>query len=204
MARAGVLTIGVAFALPEPHASMLRRMRQDADDPQATIVPPHVTFLPPSVVRRTETEGVERHLATVAARHEPFDLHLSGAGSFRPVSQVVFAQVSEGIAACELLAADVCSGPLAIDRSFPYHPHVTVAHDVGADALDRAYAKLRPFDATLCVCDFTLFEQSDNAWRIRRVFGLGHRVARAGRPTRDLKGATAAGHPGYRRRAADH
>lgn len=175
-------TIGVAIALPEPLATDLRRMRREAGDPHADTVPPHVTFLPPSVVSSAALEPIERHLATVAQRHAPFELHLLGAGTFRPVSQVVFAQVSEGLATCELIASDVCSGPLAIDRAFPYHPHVTVAHDVADAELDRTYARLSDFDVRVRVSQFTMFEQStDERWRSRRILALGHRAQRAGR-----------------------
>src|SRR3712207_8607561 len=48
-------------------------------------------------------------------------------------SDVVFVAVARGIGNCELLADDVRRGPLARSLTFPYHPHVTVAHDVPAD-----------------------------------------------------------------------
>ncbi len=174
-------TIGVAIALPEPIAETLRQLRRDAGDPQADLVPPHVTFLPPSVVPGAALGEIERHLASVAAAHRPFTLHLAGAGSFRPVSQVVFAQVSEGIGQCELIAADVCTGPLDYEPSFPYHPHVTIAHGVTAEQLDRSYDSLGDFDAVLDVVEFTMFEQTtQGTWTTRRSFPLGGAGAVAG------------------------
>ncbi len=75
---------------------------------------------------------VEEHLRAVSSGHAPFELHLAGPGTFRPVSPVVFVQVSDGIAQCELIEADVRSGPLFRETTFPYHPHVTVAQNVPA------------------------------------------------------------------------
>ena len=46
--------------------------------------------------------------------------------------------MARGIAECERIAADVRTGPLARPLTFPYHPHVTVAHDVPTDMLDMA------------------------------------------------------------------
>ena len=74
-------------------------------------------------------------------------MHLSGTGTFRPVSDVVFVAVARGIGNCELLANDVRRGPLARSLSFPYHPHVTVAHDVPEDMLELAYSGLADLSA---------------------------------------------------------
>ena len=48
----------------------------------------------------------------------------------------------------EALAWSVGRGPLDIEREFPYHPHVTIAHHLADDVLDRAFAELADFDAT--------------------------------------------------------
>jgi 2'-5' RNA ligase len=122
--------LGVVVSVPEPWAQLLVDWRTKVGDPQASLVPPHVTLLPPTVVPCSERAAISTHLARVARRHPPFDVHLSGTGTFRPVSEVVFVAVALGIADCELIAADVRTGPLARPLNFPYHPHVTVAHDV--------------------------------------------------------------------------
>ena len=70
--------------------------------------------------------------AAVAARLEPFVVTLVGTGTFRPVSDVVFVQVVDGARACDRLQEQVRTGPLERRLGFPYHPHVTVAHDVPA------------------------------------------------------------------------
>jgi 2'-5' RNA ligase len=170
------VNLGVAITVPEPFATTLAAWRERVGDPEGWRVPPHVTLLPPTLVRAERLGAVERHLAAVAADGEPFDLHLSGTGTFQPVSDVVFVVVAAGIAQCELLEARVRSGPLARPVRFPYHPHVTVAHDVPAEQLDAAYAGLAGFDARFPVNVFTMFVQgSDGVWLPRREFPLGIR-----------------------------
>jgi 2'-5' RNA ligase len=168
------LTLGVAIPVPAPWAEELAGWRARVGDPAAARVPPHVTLLPPTQVPAAAMPAIEDHLAAAAATVSPFSMHLSGAGTFRPVSDVVFVVVAAGIAQCELLEAAVRSGPLARKTRFPYHPHVTVAHDIPDEALDQAYAGLAGFDARFPVPAFTVFEQeSGGVWVPRKDFGLG-------------------------------
>jgi len=116
---------------------------------------------------------IESHLATVASQHRPFQLHLRGTGTFRPVTQVVFVAVAAGISACEQLAGDIRSGPLARELRYPYHPHVTVAHDVARAALDAVFDGLASFEARFPVDSFTLYEHGpEHRWRPLRRFAL--------------------------------
>lgn len=176
------VVLGVSIAVPSPHAGILVDARVRAGDPQALLVPPHVTLLPPTRVRRDDLAMIEAHLADAAAAISPFSMHLSGTGTFRPVSQVVFVQVAAGLAECELLEARVRSGPLARDLDFPYHPHVTIAQDVQPSALDIAYESLQDFVARFGVGAFTMFERGkDGAWQPRREFPLGQSSPQAPR-----------------------
>ncbi|MDQ1646781.1 MAG: hypothetical protein QOJ50_2965 [Cryptosporangiaceae bacterium] len=164
-------TIGVAIGIPEPWGSELRQHRALAGDPQAQSVPPHVTLVPPTEIPGGDLSDVEEHLRKIAARHSPFELHLRGTGTFRPVTDVVFVVVAAGIAECEQLESDVRSGPLIRELHFPYHPHVTVAHDVPDRQLDAAYDRLADFNARFRVWGFTLFEHgADGHWRPQRDF----------------------------------
>jgi 2'-5' RNA ligase len=166
--------VGVAIAVPEPFATPLATWRERVGDPEGKRVPPHVTLLPPTLLRSDRLQAAERHLTRVAADGEPFEMHLAGTGTFRPVSDVVFVVVAAGISQCEMLERRVRSGPLARATRFPYHPHVTVAHDVPADQLDAAYDGLAGFEARFPVHVFTMFQQgSDGVWRPRREFPLG-------------------------------
>jgi 2'-5' RNA ligase len=168
----GSVRIGVAFDIPEPWGSQLTQRRASAGDPLAAYVPAHLTLLGPTDVDRLDLPFVESHLAAVAAAHPPYTVHLRGTGTFRPVTEVVFVAVAAGISECEQLAAAIGS---AFDRQtrFPYHPHVTVAQEVPAPALDAVYDDLAGFSARFRVDQFTLFEHDgDGRWKPRRDFPL--------------------------------
>lgn len=109
----------------------------------------------------------------MAAAHRLFRMVLRGGGSFRPVSPVVFVRVEEGERECRLLEADVRSGPLARELAFPYHPHVTVAHGLAEDVLDRAQEQARSFYATFPVPGFSLSRfDVDEVWRPWRSYAF--------------------------------
>jgi 2'-5' RNA ligase len=167
-------TIGVAIAIPEPHGASLQAFRASYGDPLATAIPTHVTLLPPTPVHSSDLYDVEEHLRKVALAEQPFELHLRGTGTFAPVSPVVFVQLAQGIGDCERIEAQVRSGPLSRMLSFPYHPHVTVAHYLPQGVLDRAYSELATYDARFPVWGFSLFEHGDDGvWRPQRDFPFG-------------------------------
>ena len=99
-------------------------------------------------------------------------MHLRGTGTFRPVSPVVFVTLVEGISQCEQLADVGAPGSARRRPPFPYHPHVTVAHHLADDLLDRAFAELADFE-----CEFDVAELPPLRARRDRS---------AGRPTRDF------------------
>jgi 2'-5' RNA ligase len=172
----GRVTLGVAIAIPEPHASVLSEWRRGSGDAAADLMWPHVTLLPPTPVAVDEIAAIEEHLAHAARTVEPFEMHLSGTGTFRPISPVVFVQVARGVSNCEVLEANVRSGPLQRELEFPYHPHVTVAQLVAEPELDRVYEGLAGFAARFEVSGFHLFHrEADGHWRTRSEFLLGAR-----------------------------
>lgn len=165
------VTIGVAIPVPGPYGEELQRWRADFGDPMAASIPAHVTLLPPSAVPVSALDEVRSHLEKVAADVEPFDLHLRGTGTFRPVSPVVFVQVAEGVSHCERLERKVRSGALERELSFYYHPHVTVAHHLAEPALDRAFDTLAGYEARFTVESFSMYEHGhDGVWRPVEVF----------------------------------
>ncbi|WP_052848710.1 2'-5' RNA ligase family protein [Streptomyces avicenniae] len=167
------VTLGVSVAVPEPHGSRLQRHRLGFGDVAAAGIPTHVTLLPPTVADPADLPVVEAHLAAVAAAGRPFRLRLSGTGTFRPLTPVVFVRVAEGGTACARLQAAVraSGGPLARELLFPYHPHVTVAHGIAEEAMDRAQAELAGYEAAWTVRGFSLYEQdSSGVWRLCREY----------------------------------
>ena len=166
MSVARLTTIGVSIPIPDPHGDYLQRRRADFGDPQAWQIPAHITLLPPTEVDEPTYAAFRGHCAAVAAAHTPFDVVLRGTGTFRPLSDVVFIQVAQGVSDCEALERALRSGPVIRELDFYYHPHVTVAHNVGEDALDRAFAELADYSVTFEVGAFHLYEQGDDgAWR---------------------------------------
>ncbi len=166
-------TIGVSVAVPEPWGRELQDYRIALGDEAARHIPTHITLLPPHAVEADDLDAVVAHLETVAGRMPAFHVHLRGTGTFRPVSPVVFVGVVEGISGCEQLSAQVQRGPLAIDRVFPYHPHVTVAHSLEEAALDRAFTELRHFEAAFDVTAMWMYLHDDSTgWQPSRAFDL--------------------------------
>ncbi|SDS33587.1 2'-5' RNA ligase [Nocardioides scoriae] len=173
-------TIGVSVAVPEPWGGELQRYRIALGDEAARGIPTHITLLPPYDVDEAGVTALVDHLGAVAARSECFSVHLRGTGSFRPVSPVVFVGVVEGISQCEQLAGDVLDGPLALDRDFPYHPHVTVAHHLADEELDRAFADLAHYEAAFEVSEMWMYRQDPQlGWQPSQAFPLGLRAPAA-------------------------
>ena len=167
-------TIGVAIAIPEPWASELQDYRTSVGDTTATQIPTHITLIPPTEVEGADIDAVTRHLEAAATSVEPFDIHLRGTGTFRPVSPVVFVTVAEGISQCEVLASAVRRGPLAVELHFPYHPHVTIAHHLDDPALDRAFEELAAFECRFDVDAFSLYVHDEHdGWQPTHEYALG-------------------------------
>jgi 2'-5' RNA ligase len=176
-----VTTIGVSVAVPEPWGAELQDYRVGLGDATASGIPTHITLLPPVDVEDPLMPLVHEHLQQAAARARPFEVHLRGTGTFRPVSPVVFVNVVRGISGCEQLAQAVRTGPLAVDPTFPYHPHVTVAHHLDEELLDRAFDDLETFDCRFTVDHFSLYvHHAATGWTPVRDFGLATEV-RTGR-----------------------
>lgn len=173
-ARDGARTIGVAIPIPEPYGRMAQRRRESFGDPLATAIPTHITLLPPTTVDGAAMAGIEDHLVRIARTERAFWIRLRGTGTFRPVSPVVFVALADGIGGCEQLQARVASGPLVREPTFPYHPHVTIAHHLPEEVMDRAFKELAGYRADFEVWGFSLYEHGrDGVWRPQRDFVFG-------------------------------
>lgn len=169
-----VRTIGVAIPVPEPYGSLLRQKRADFGDPMARTVPSHVTLIPPTDVTDAELEGVCDALERASASLPPFPMRLRGTATFRPISPVVFIAVSQGISYTEMLAKAVRTALKVDEPEFPFHPHVTIAHNIDDAGLDRAYDELSGFECQFSVDGFALYQHDDvEGWVPQRKFALG-------------------------------
>jgi 2'-5' RNA ligase len=172
----GTVTIGVSIAVPEPHGSLLQERRAGFGDAAAHGIPTHVTLLPPTEVDEADLPAVDAHLTEVAAAGRSFPMRLSGTGTFRPLSPVVYVRVVAGAEACTRLQQRIrdASGPMARELLFPYHPHVTVAHGIEEAAMDRAFEELADYEAEWLCTGFALYEQgADGVWRKLREYTFG-------------------------------
>jgi 2'-5' RNA ligase len=171
-------TVGVSIPIPPPFGPELQARRASYGDPLAPTTPAHITLLGPTEVEESELAELVEHLGQAARSIEPFVVVLRGTGTFRPVSDVVFVQVARGISACEQLEDGIRNGRWGADLAFPYHPHVTVAHDVAEDQLDRAFDELAQFAATFEVRSFHLYvRDGGGTWVPAREFPLGDGAA---------------------------
>ena len=164
--------VGVILGFPEDVAAELRAWRASFGDPMAHVIPAHITL-----VTTTESEDWDAtlsHVRHVASQQAPFRVTVSGTGSFRPVSEVVYLNVSEGFDECVRLHAELQRGPLERELPFPYHPHVTVAHDVEPRRLDAAEQALRDYSTTFTVDSMGLYEHdADGLWQLREELDFG-------------------------------
>ena len=131
-------------------------------------------MLSPTEVDEDQGPEVHEHLERVAASQQRFTMVLRSTGTFRPVSPVVFVQVAGGISACERIEQAIRTGPLKRDVRFYYHPHVTIAHHIDDEAMDRAFDELASYECSFEVGAFHLYEHGDDlVWRAVRRFDFG-------------------------------
>lgn len=163
---------GVVVALPEPYASELRSWRASFGDPLADVVPAHITLVTATPI--ADWREVTEHVRAVAAEQRCFQVTLRGTGGFRPVSPVVFLRVETGFGDCVALHERLQRGPLERELPFPFHPHVTVAHDISEAAMDDASARLRSYEASFHVASMGLYEHgADGVWTLREELDFG-------------------------------
>ncbi len=169
-----VTVVGVSIPIPSPFGPELQSRRASYGDPLADVTPAHITLLGPTEVAADDVVDLEAHLRHAAAQVQPFVVVLRGTGTFRPLSDVVFVQVARGISGCEQLEQAIRKGRWGTELAFPYHPHVTVAHDVPEAQLDRAFDELAGYVATFEVRDVHLYVKAGAAaWVPVREFALG-------------------------------
>lgn len=168
------VTVGVSIAIPDPYGEHLRARRRSFGDVLADRIPSHITLAPPLVVEHDGVEAFAEDLRELAEVFQPFTVSLLGTGTFRPMSPVVFVAVSEGIAQIEVLAEGVRKAIDAPVPEFPFHPHVTVAHHLPDEALDRALTELSDFRASFVVDAIHLYvDDAERGWVPTHRFDLG-------------------------------
>lgn len=168
------MLIGISIAIPEPWGEWLREKRRSFGDPGAEHIPSHITLSPPLEIDARDLESLGDALEGVGAEHHPFTVALAGTGTFRPVSDVVYIVVRQGVPESAELARGVQAAASAPQPEHDFHPHVTVAHELDHESLDRAAADLADFECEFEVDEFKLYVHDDErGWEPVRSFALG-------------------------------
>ena len=189
------MSVGVIQGFPPAIAEELQRWRASFGDPMAGVVPAHITLVTTTPTR--DWEATRAHVREVARNQAPFMVTISGTGTFRPVSPVVYINVEEGFDACVDLHAKLQTGPLQRELPFSYHPHVTIAHDVAPESLDEAETVLESYKATFPVVSMGLYvHDADGIWQLREELDFGTETdddggTRGSKTDADANGATA-------------
>jgi 2'-5' RNA ligase len=166
------MSVGVILGFPPDIAAELQRWRASFGDPMAGVIPAHITLVTTTPTK--DWEATRSHVREVARRQAPFTVTISGTGSFRPVSPVVFLNVEDGFGDCVNLHEQLQTGPLERDLPFAYHPHVTIAHDVAPESLDEAETVLKDYRVTFPVASMGLYEHDNNGiWQLREELDFG-------------------------------
>lgn len=169
-------SVGVVIAIPDPIAGELERWRASFGDPMAALVPPHITLI--TTTPASNWASTIQHVREVASAQRPFTVTLKSTGTFRPLTPVVFVNITEGFEDCVDLHRRLQTGPLAREPEYPFHPHVTVAHDVSEANLDFAEEQLHDFEASFAVRTMGLYEHDlSGVWKLREELTFGQNAA---------------------------
>lgn len=170
-AVAQATALGVVIQLPSPLDATVREWRRRYGGQAAAAIAPHITLVSGST---TDWDSAVRHVRKVAAHMPVFRVGISGTGTFRPISPVVFMNVIEGAQACGRLHDALVDGPLRHELSYGYHPHLTIAHEVEDSIMDLAQEELSGESMTFPVDSIGLFGiDSAGAWSLREELELG-------------------------------
>ena len=152
-----------AFDAPQPIEAVRR-----AFDPQASLLPAHITLVFPFVASRN-TVALREHIDSALQEVSRFEVTLAPPSAEQEA--YLFMRVQSGRERIVDLHDRLYSGPLQrhLSPSHPYEPHVTVGHLASSDALAAAVAAARETLATPLCADINsvaLFCIKDAAGRI--------------------------------------
>lgn len=120
--------------IPDPLGSFFDQLRQEiAPGCKAHA---HVTLLPPRPLRIAHEEAWQE-IAAWIQDYPPFVLELTAVEVF-PATLVAYVAVGAGYSYLSDMHDELARGKLAFDEPFEYHPHMTVAQDIGPEALGPA------------------------------------------------------------------
>ena len=156
-------TIGVAIAVPEPWGEQLqdyrdglgrrdRRGHPHAHHADAADRGRRGRRCRPSRSTSPRPSATNAGLPDPPARHRHLPAGLPG--GVRDASPRASPAASSWPPRC-------AAGRSTVDLQFPYHPHVTVAHHLADETLDRAFDELAGFECDFAVDQFSLYVHDD-------------------------------------------
>lgn len=129
----------VVAYIPEPLGSFLNELR-------AALVPgctlrSHLTILPPRRLT-APPEALSAELDRLARQQSAFEVSLGGIETFDSTG-VIYLALASGREQVEQLHAALNHGVLFAEDQFPFHPHVTIAQNLGVLPFDEVLGRAR-------------------------------------------------------------
>jgi 2'-5' RNA ligase len=164
----------VVLLLPDPVAGEVDGLRRACGDQALTLVPPHVTLVPPVNVRDEHVDDAFAVVRAAARSSRPLRLVVGPVATFHPETPVLYLAVGGDVDLLGQLRDASLAGPLDRPSEWPYVPHVTLATDVDEDRLIAGLAALAGFHATMTVDRvYLMVEGDDRVWRPLADAALG-------------------------------
>ena len=125
--------------LPDPLAGFLDSLRCELVP--SCSVHAHVTVLPPRPLP-VNGEAAWRHICALAPDFPCFDVELTEVRLF-PVSGVLYMEIGKGVEQLREMHAVLNTGILKASEVFEYHPHITLAQDIGTLRVEELMQQAR-------------------------------------------------------------
>lgn len=146
--------------------------------------PPHITLHMPFFWKEKKEDLLKEKLNAFAGEASPFQIDLSGFGSFPP--RVIFIKVATNpyLFALQSALQQFCKRELQLFNSdykdMPFHPHLTVAfRDLKKEKFKEAWAEFenKSFDHSFPCSTFTLLKHDGKVWNTFQHFLLSNKPA---------------------------
>lgn len=154
-------------------ANTINMLRKKYDEKTAAAIDAHVTLTGPCNITSPVAE-IAAVTARVASNAIPFELTITGVGTFLPASPTSFLHIGPK----ERLVAlhDALIAQLRWKEDFPYHPHVTITEYISPAETSEVVRKLHTFNIheTDVLDTMALLEKGpDGKWVLLKEFQLG-------------------------------
>jgi 2'-5' RNA ligase len=132
----GINSYALVSYLSGPLAGFLDALREQLSP--GCVARAHITVLPPRPIHGS-AGAAWNQLAQQIQEFPPILIELGDVEVFRE-SQVIYVAVKSGYKALEEMHRTLNRGELAFEEPFPYHPHITLAQELLAEAVPNATA----------------------------------------------------------------